>query len=206
MQNEIIKQSIGIFDSQDKWDALFEIHNHSEEIIGHWLTIGAHALRESFAEHPIWGCEIWGNAMDTRWYLKDDASKSLGIGFGWLEVEFHLHVYGSDTAKRMQAVTLLESREFKPLQELFELTTSQARHPEEGSVAYNLTINPFSGARDTQVRVRELAWLAAHKTDYYAEKMGGIIRRLTDDERMTELFRELNRQINKGTGTVTEQQ
>ena len=45
MKQQLIKQSVEIFNTQDKWDALFEIHNQSTSIIGHWLTIGARALR-----------------------------------------------------------------------------------------------------------------------------------------------------------------
>lgn len=155
MKQQLIRQSAGIFNTQDKWDALFEIHNHSREIIDHWLTIGARALRESFANDSGWGCEQWSPCgRDTRWFLKNDASKSLGIGFGWTEVELHLHLISPADADLTQAVTLLESQEFKPLLELFELVTSPPRYPNDGSVAYNLTINPFSGAGDTQVRLR----------------------------------------------------
>ncbi len=71
MNKELLKQSMQIFDTQDKWEALFEIHNQSKDIIEHWLTIGAIALRKSFADDPVWGCERWGVERDTRWYLKE---------------------------------------------------------------------------------------------------------------------------------------
>lgn len=201
MNKELLKQSVPIFNTQDKWEALFEIHNHSNDIINHWLTIGALALRESFADNAIWGCEKWGVERDTRWYLNECGSQSVGIGFGWIEVELHLHLSNSPTYDYNRAAELLLAPAFKPLLELFELNTPP-RYVSDGGLAYNATLNPFSGAADTQVRQRELAWLAAHKTGDYVRKMGGIIRRLTDDPSHTGLFRELNRQIRESTSAL----
>jgi hypothetical protein len=198
MNQELLKQSIAIFDTQDKWDALFEIHNQSPNIINYWLTIGGRALRESFADDSVWGCEKWGNETDIRWYLKEFGKESVGIGFGWPEIGLHLHLIDSPTYGYGRAAELLGSPVFKPLLELFELQRPH-RYASEGGLAYNTTINPFSGAADTQVRKRELAWLAAHKTEDYVRKMGEIIRRLTDDARHTGLFREFNHQIQEST-------
>ncbi len=192
MNQELLKQSVAIFDTQDKWDALFEIHNLSKDIINHWLTMGARALRRSFAEDSLWGCEAWGMERDTRWYLKEFGKESVGIGFGWPEVELHLHLKDSTGFRHDRAAELLPV--FKPLLELFELKTPP-KNVSDGGLAYNSTLNPFSGAEDTQVRQRELAWQAAHRTEDYVRKMGEIIRRLTDNPSHTGLFRELNRQI-----------
>lgn len=199
MNKELLEQSISIFDTQDKWDALFEIHNHSTEIIDYWLTIGARALRDSFAGDRLWECEKWDCARDTRWCLKEFRTESVGIGFGWIEVELHLHLKDSKSYDYKRAVELLTSTRFKPLLELFELKTPPIRIG-DGSLAYNNTINHFSGAADTQVRQRELAWMAANKTEDYVKKMGGIIRRLTDNDIYTKLFCELNQKIMKAAG------
>ena len=201
MNKELLNQSKDIFNTQDKWNALFEIHNQSKFIIEHWLTIGARALRDSFADDPVWGCEKWDNERDTRWYLKEFGRESVGIGFGWGEVELHLHLIDSSTDSQNPAVELLRSPAFKPLLELFELETTPPKHYDEGSLAYNTTLNPFSGATDTQARQRELAWLAAHDPKFYVEKMAGIIRRLTADSIYTGLFQEFNRQIRQKTSS-----
>jgi type I restriction-modification system DNA methylase subunit len=126
------------------------------------------------------------------------AKQSVGIGFGWAEVGLHLHLIDSQTYDYNSASELLPSPVFKPLLELFELKTPP-KYINDGGLAFNDTINPFSGATDFQVRQRELAWFAAHKTKYYVEKMGGIIRRLTADSSHSGLFRELNRQIRENT-------
>jgi hypothetical protein len=199
MNKELLKQSISIFDTQDKWNALFEIHNQNNEIIDYWLTIGARALRDNFAGDLLWGCEKWGYERDTRWYLKEFGTESLGIGFGWIEVELHLHLKDSQSYDYKRASELLSHTSFMPLLDLFELKTPP-KHVVDGGLAYNDTINPFSGATDTQIRQRELAWLAANKTKEYVEKMGGIIRRLTADDIHTGLFRELNLKSMKAVG------
>lgn len=197
MNKELLAQSISIFDTQDKWDALFELHNQSNRIIEHWLTIGAIALRESFADHSQWGCEKWGSHLwDTRWYLKDFGEKSVAIGFGWGGVDLHLHLTDTPTDVDTRAAELISSSTFKPLLEILELTAS-TKYIYDGSLAYNSTINPFSGVTDAPVRQRELAWKAAHETEEYVRKMGGIIRRLTDDAGHTALFREFNREISE---------
>ena len=190
MNKELLKQSISIFDTRDKWDALFEIHDQREAIIDHWLTIGARALRDSFAHDPVWMCDKWDVERDTRWYLKDCGKDSVGIGFGWIEVELHLHLKDSPPDRYACAAELLAAPVFKPLLELFELKTPPT-HVSAGSLAYNP--NPFGEDSDPQARQRELAWLAAHKTKCFVEKMGGGIRRLTDDSGHTGLFRELIR-------------
>lgn len=196
MNKQLLQQSVSIFDSSEKWDALFEIYTHSNEIINHWLTIGATALRESFEGDPLWGCEVWGLERDTRWYLKENGcgKESLGIGFGWKEVELHLHLRESPAYSYNHAAELLHSPAFRPLLEIFELRTP-GKYISDGGLAYNASFNPFGGAIATPVRERELAWLAAHETENYVEKMGGYIRRLTSDQGLTSIFREFNRQI-----------
>jgi hypothetical protein len=201
MNQELLKQSILIFDTQDKWDALFEIHNHSNAIIDQWLTIGARALRKNFEGDPVWGCEEWGAERDTRWYLKEFKNESVGIGFGWPEVEIHLHLIDNSTYRYTCAAELLATSSFKPVLELFELQTPP-KYVSDGGLAYNSSINPFSGAGDAQVRKRELAWQAAHKTEDYVRKMGAIIRRLTDNPIQTDLFRTLNHQIRERTSAA----
>ena len=198
MNQELLKHSITIFDTQEKWEALFEIHAQTQAIIKHWLTIGAHALRKEFAENAAWGCEIWEDERDSRWYLNEFGKESVGIGIGWPEVGLHLHLKDSPGYRREVAVDLLKSPVFLPLMESLELKTPP-KYVSDGGLAYNETFNPFSGALDTQVRQRELAWQAAHRTEDYVRKMGAIIRRLTDDPTLTGLFSEFNRQIRQRT-------
>ena len=113
MNKELLAQSISIFDTQDKWDALFELHNQSNRIIDYWLTIGANALRESFAGDPQWGCGEWGSNRDVRWYLKEFGEKSVAIGFGY-GVDLHLHLTGTPPDVDTRAAELLSSSAFKP--------------------------------------------------------------------------------------------
>lgn len=200
MNQDILKHSITIFDTQDKWDALFEIQSQIEKIIDYWLTLGARSLRKSFADHPVWGCEEWDSPRDTRWFLKDIETQSLGIGFGWPEVELHLHLMDISDDIRACASELLTTAHFNPLLELFELQTPPIR-VKEGCLAYNARINPFSDTAEAPKRVRELAWLAAHQTELYVQQMGGVIRRLTDDPFFTGLFRELHQQIHQKSMT-----
>ncbi|MEY4482986.1 MAG: hypothetical protein RL693_438 [Verrucomicrobiota bacterium] len=189
MNKELLEKSIEIFDTQDKWKALFEISQ--DVIIGHWLTIGAKALRKSFENDPVWGCEKWGSERDTCWHLKDKeyGRESLRIGLGYPTVELHLHLNNSQSYSYGRAKELIKSKEFKPLLELFELNTPPKKYAIiDGGLAYNAILNPFSGNTDTEVRRRELAWIASHETDDYVKEMGGWIRRLTDDSVHTLCF------------------
>ena len=193
--NEFLDQSIAIFNTIDKWNALFEIHAQSDDIMGHWLKIGAQALRQHFAAHPStgWECACWELERDSRWHLTEFGPGSVGIGFGWVPVEFHLHLGSADEFDREVVTSLLASERFRPLVALFGSQTVPPWRVSEGSLASDRTINPYGGASDDATRYRSVSWHAAHETADYVEQMASIIRQITDNEAITDLLRDLNR-------------
>lgn len=192
MNQELLKHAPKIFDTLDKWNALFEIHRQTDAIIEAWLTQGAEALQKSYANDPNWGCKEWGSKRDTRWYLKG-CEECVGIGLGWPGVELHLYL-ANQVASYDDAFDLLKTAKFQPLLHTLDLQTPSSRKG-DGSLASNTTFNPCTDATDWQERRRELAWQAGRTTDEYVKKMGGKIRLLTDNAALTALFRELNQEI-----------
>ncbi len=201
MNKELLKQTVEIFDTEEKWDAFFEIQNEIENITNYWLKIGARALRSSFQNDPKWKCEPWAvEERDTHWYLSEFGSNSVGIGIGWPEVEMHLFLPTEQSEYRLdEARRILQTLEFAPLLQVLSLKIDSPRG-NEGSLAFNSSFNPINGETDRVMRQRLLAWAAGHPEDSkYVDRMGAYIRQLTANTELTALFRKFNRQVREAS-------
>ncbi len=186
MNKELLDASVDVFDSLEKWNALFEIHKEADGIVEHWLTIGARAMEDAFNKQPSpgWVCEKWDKQHERRWYLAKFGPKSIGIGFGWPKWEFHLHAKGSEKFDGEKAVALLQTLRFGSLRAKFP-----ENFREGGCFAGNTTFLPYGPCRDRKLQI---AWYAAHKPKDFAEKMLAMVRDITACNELTELVSELN--------------
>ena len=194
MNPKLLNQSVEVFNTLEKWNALFEVHDHSEEIMEHWLAIGAKALREEFDANPSqgWECQKWDAEHEVRWNLADFGREAIGIGFGWGKWEFHLHFKGNKPNCKVCAERLLKTTEFRRLLAVFGTQEIIRGRSRDGSLAYDVTFNPFSNAADAEPRIREVAWHAAHQTADFVEKMSAKIRQFTENKKLTSLLIDLN--------------
>ena len=204
MNTKLQGQSVEIFNSLEKWNALFELHEQTSEIMNYWLAIGAKALIAEFKDNPSsgWVCQRWDQGHEVRWHLKEFGRESIGIGFGWTTWEFHLHLQGGSKDILNRAGVLLKTPEFQPLLAVFESQDNAPRRSGEGSLACDVTFNPYSGVSAAEQRRRELAWQAAHETANFAGKMSSVIRQITENSTLTALLRDLNLRANCNTPTA----
>jgi hypothetical protein len=184
-----------VFDSFDKWDALWKIYDESDSLIEPWLQVGASTMREIYNADPedAWTCQEWGKLRDTRWYLKAHGENSVGFGFGWNEFELHLHLNPPDKSKYEIANNLLNSSEFEVIRARFPHSPSKRKIEEDGSVAWDPSFNPYA---DNSHQKQKIAWRAYHERQEFAEKMLITVRSIMRD--ITVKLDEFNVRLNAG--------
>ncbi|HNY42214.1 MAG TPA: hypothetical protein PKJ41_17550 [Bryobacteraceae bacterium] len=200
MKSPLLEQSVRIFDSLEKWNALFEIHGAAGDIMANWFEIGATALRRDFDQRPStgWTCLEWENKQETKWVLTAWGDQSIHLGFGWPDWEYHLIFTAPAPFDEARARTLLHEPEFQPLAACFDQEEIASKGGKYRSLACDLRFNPFSGNRERDARKRELAWLAAHEPVRFVENMSSHVRQITDNPILSALVGELNRRTKTG--------
>lgn len=195
-EHDMTARSVKIFDKLEKWDAFFQIQDEIEKIIEHWRLIGAQAIRAQFKpEHNrVWTCAEWGNPKDTRWYLAELGPESIGIGFGWEEMEldifFHWESLGKYDLKL--AVQLLATEQFSKIRQIFPDNANRPKRLDDGCFASDENFTPYPEATDPVARRRVFAWHAAHEPGKFAKEIAEKIRSIIEDEEITKLIRSLN--------------
>jgi hypothetical protein len=191
---QLLEEARRIFNSLEKWNALFEIHGQTDAIITNWLTEGAVALRKDFAETPSngWSCKRWEADNETKWFLTDLGPESIGLVYAWPEWEFHLIYKNPAAFDDAKARSLLKESKIERLVDKFNPDEEPAKAGGYRSLACDTKFNPFGGSTDRTARRRELAWYAAHETNRFVEEMSARVRRITDSDDLTKLIRELN--------------
>lgn len=199
---QLLQQSVSIFDTLEKWNALFEIHSLAGQIIETWMEEGACALRSDFAGRPSadWTCEEYEAKRETVWYLSELGRDSISLVFAWPLWEFHLIFKAPAPFDETEAKRLLGTDEFQPLLANFNPDEVLNKAGGYRSLASDSTFNPLSNVSEEPTRLRELAWYAGHKTDRFVDEMSKHVRRITDNRTLTALVMELNVQAKAAPG------
>ncbi len=195
-EHDMTARSVEIFDKLEKWNAFFQIQGEIENIIEHWRLIGAMAIRAQFEREPSpdWTCEKWGNLKDTRWYLTKLGPESIGIGFGWIEMELDIFFYWESLEKYdlKLAAQLLGTEQFSKIRQIFPDNANRHGRLADGCFASDENFTPYPEATDPVARRRVFAWHAAHEPDKFAKEIAEKIRSIIEDEEITKLIRSLN--------------
>ncbi len=201
MKTNLIEEAEKVFHSIERWTAFYEIQMQVGTIMDHWLTKGAKALRQDFADRPspLWKCSYWGSPRDTRWYLDEPlGEQSIGIGIGWLDFELHLFHGSRDQQVREHALKVLETPIFEPLRTLTGLPEYRAdRRKEGGSILSIRDFNPFDEVADPILRQWIIAWHAVNKTSVFVANVSQKIRQITENPAIVSLIRDLSQQCAK---------
>lgn len=190
----LLQQSAQIFNSLEKWNALFEIHDLSGQIIRLWMAKGAEALRADFAARPSehWNCEVWEAKHETIWFLRDLGRDSISLVYAWETWEFHLLFKAPAPFDETMAKQILGQDAFQSLVANFDPEEVPSKDGKYRPLASDSTFNPFGDSSEKLPRQRELAWYAAHESDRFVEEMSNRVRKITDDSTLTALIRDLN--------------
>lgn len=201
-KHDIIARSVKVFDNIEKWNAIFQIQGETDNIMEHWRSIGAIAIREQFDQKPSpgWTCDEWGTPKDTRWYLTDLGPKSIGIGFGWMDMELDLFCHWEVKERYdLSGATfcLRDEEKFSTLRQIFPDDAYGPGRVDDGCFAADKHFTPYPEARQPGARRRVFAWHAAHECDDFACKILEKVRSIISDESNTALIRELNQRFMK---------
>lgn len=200
MNDSILKQATAVFDKIEKWKAFHEMEMAIPSIIQHWRIIGAEALRTEFCKNNgDWKCAIWGNPMDTKWYLSELGEKSISIGIGW-ETEFHLFDGRYNDNSWQKAAELLGQPDFNQLVSQIGPPCNRSSWQKEKLLLADLQFDPFGMRLDPVFRHKFIVWKAAHETDAFVEATLQRIRLYTEDRELVRLIRKLNDQSSADGG------
>jgi hypothetical protein len=193
MNQDIIQEAVNIFDTAEKWRAFYDMEKARPDIQNGWLRHGAHALREEFLKSPgEWGCSPWGNPRDTKWHLSELGEKSISIGIGWEDFEFHLFDARDNDEQWTKAGELLDGPDFRQLISRIGTRCYRPRYKSDKLLLADLNFDPLVMGADAGFRPRLIAWHAAKRTGDFVEKTLGWVRKLMEDEEVVRLIRELN--------------
>lgn len=168
-----------IFDSFEKWDALWKIYDETDSLIEPWLETGAACLREIYNANPEegWSCQEWGLRRDTRWFLNAHGENSAGFGIGWNDFELHFHLNRSEKDEYEVATSLLDSSEFGVIKARFPRRPGNKKCT-EGSLAWDPSFNPYGDASNKK---QMIAWRAHHESQEFAKRMLDNVRSIMRD-------------------------
>lgn len=200
-EHDMIARSVKIFDKIEKWNAFFQIQGEMVNIIEHWRLLGAKAIRAQFKREPspAWTCDEWGNPKDVRWYMTNLGPESIGIGFGWEDMELDLfcHYKALNKYDLSGASRLLQDEEFSTIRQIFPDEAYGPGRADDGCFAADKHFTPYPVDGQPGARRRVLAWHAAHERDDFAWKIAEKVRSIIENENTTALIHKLNQRLLK---------
>jgi hypothetical protein len=193
MQKELLNQALGLFDSQEKWNAFVELANQKEFIKRHYFQKLKQPLLRYFNENPVdgWICESWGDPLyDLRWYLKDFGKRSLSLAIGW-KYEFHLNIEDITSFDTNEINRLLKT-EYSPLLAAFDRIDRQFEPNTKAMEYRNYSFgSPYDFNFDNS-QIDQLAWFAGNATESFAQQIIKKVERFRQDKNLTRMLYNLN--------------
>ena len=191
MQKELITEATNLFPTLDYWQSFLELYHLKEWIKEDWFTEATNRIRRHFTENlnPVWGFEPWGNTKtDTRWFLNEFGSNSLGITFAW-KYSFRLKIWDTNRFIPRVVTEALRTSNFSPVLMAFSRIDDQDHRDFILSEERNYL---FPSSPSGQITEDVLSWFAAHETESFVNQSVEKVERFTNSVEVTESIRQLN--------------
>jgi hypothetical protein len=189
MQQELIKQAMGLFDTPEKWNLFLELVCRKDSIRDKWFTILKEKANKYFSTEGVvngWGFKSSG-FWNFHWYLSVHGEKSISL---WLEAgNFLLYADGS-YINIEEAESLLRTERFALIITAFgnniqELFNGNYFVKEERNFI-------FDSPDDGNFHYDRLAWYAGNRTEDFLEQIIDKVNRFRKNPEITKLLHELN--------------
>ncbi len=194
MQQELLIQSMNLFDTPDKWDSFLELSNHRDNIRDKFFSKIKAPLMKYFNDNPVegWVCESWGSPnYDMRWYLTDFGKNSLAIGIGW-SFDFVLTLEDFEKFDSDRMNILMKQPEYAKILAAFgridyQFTEARRKVIESGNYSFGCAYdNNFEGFK------YQLAWYAGNRTNDFVQQIINKVEKFRRNEEVTRQLYQLN--------------
>jgi hypothetical protein len=193
MQKELLHQTVGIFDTSEKWNAYIELANQKENIKNYYFQKLKHPLLNYFYKNPVdgWVCESWGNTLyDVRWYLKDFGKSSLSLAIGWM-FEFHMHIEDITAFDTMKINDLLRG-EYSLLLSAFDRIDRSFENNTKAMEYRNYSFGSPYDSNFDNAHLDRLAWFAGNHTDEFVSQIIKKVEQFRQNSELTKMLYEVN--------------
>lgn len=196
MQTELLNQAIKLFDTPEKWNAFIELTRQKDNIKSSFFKKAKQPILDYFNKqiNENWICEPCGHTdYDVCWYLKDFGKNSLAIRTGW-RFQFHLRVEDLNAFDTNEIDRLLKT-DYSLILTKFDRIDRQF---EPNSKVIENRGYSFGSPFDNNFHDEDkFAWYVGNRTQEYTKQLIEKVERFTNDETITKMMYELNRQSKK---------
>lgn len=186
MSEELLKQAMELFNTNEKWESFRELVNMDRGIQEKWwkkLQLEVYN-REIKNSNENWSIHIWNN-WDIMWFIKGASNKSLAIHF-WCDGFRIFSNYGELDPKKVEELT--NSPKFDSIRNAFDRIDGRNWETIAGESRNFSFGTPFDeNFPNSQI----LSWYAGNKTNDFADQIIAKVRKLQTSE-ITSLFKEIN--------------
>lgn len=193
MNEELLRQTMDLFDKPEKWMAFWELHKKADDIRSRfWKRLQSEVYnRELKNANPDWDIYIWSPSIpwDIMWYIKGESNRSICVHFWGDGFRVHSNYGDLDVTK---VSTLIKEPRFDILLSCFDRIDGR----DEKSIGMESGNFRFGSESDGNFTSEQLAWYAGNKTEEFADQIIAKVRKFQTPE-ITALFKEINAKCKK---------
>lgn len=191
MNEDLLRQTMQLFDAPEKWNAFCELKNQADNIQNHWWsTLQKEVYRKSISEsNPDWDVYIWNN-WDIMWFIKGESNKSLAVHFWGEAVRIFCNYGDLNTSK---VTNLIKDNRFDAI----KLCLDRIDGSNWETIGWEHRNFHFGTELDGNFpNATSLAWYAGNRTDDFATQIMNKVKKFQTPE-ITALFKEINEKCQK---------
>ena len=192
MNQDLLKQAIKLFDTDEKWNSFLELIYKKDTIKRYLWEIFQSSMNEKFGKHDIVeGWSFWSETpTQYRWYLTEYGKDSCYI---ILTEGRNLMLWANGNKYNLPIIrNTLNSERFSPLFGFVD-RIDQIGNDDQWNIFRESGNLVFGSSYDNNFPNDDrLTWFAANRTTDFVEQIAAKVNRVRKDENMTLLLRELN--------------
>lgn len=190
MNRELVRRTIEIFDSPEKWNDFLELVSAKGEITNEWLSCLDRKLGGSFLVDNVqgWSYKRYG-LIEARWFLTELGENSIRLElFG--NMGFGIRGDWNPPYDQKKALRLLKTEPFNQLLRGFQ---GNIQWDNYGAIVFETGAFQLNSPHDWHFDAEHIAWFAGKRTDMVFDQIAKKVNYFRTTE-MTELLRQLNKE------------
>ena len=186
MNEELLLQTMRIFDTPEKWNAFCELKNQADNIQNRWwkklqIEVNRRFIDESNSD---WDIATWNN-WDIKWYIKGESNKTLAVHF-WGD-GFRVFYNFGDLDKE-KVTNLIKENRFNAI----KLCLDRIDGSNDETIGWEHRNFHFGTDMDGYFpNATSLAWYAGNRTEDFATQILNKMKKFQNPE-IVNLFKEIN--------------
>ncbi|WP_294296515.1 hypothetical protein [uncultured Chryseobacterium sp.] len=192
MNQDLLKQAINLFDTDEKWNSLLELIYNKEHLKNYYWNIFQSVMNEKFAKDDlVEGWSYWSeNPKQYRWFLTEFGRESCYILFSEGR---HITLWANSHHCNLDIIkNSLNSEKYSVLSNFLDRIDLVGNHTqwelfrESGNFKFGSSFDHYFPNDD------RLSWFAGNRATEFVNQISEKINRLRKDPTMTALLKEIN--------------